>query len=202
MDLSKDMTLSARKQLSQGVIVLAFLCAGCSSVHNDNVDKNDSRVNVEDSQKDEKLVRSDIQKLIASEEKAKGIPKGILNSIAAVESQHDVYAVNARKKSHKFKTKAEAISFIKRAAKSGEKNISVGCLQLHYGTHKKNFASVEDMLSPKSNVAYAAMLLRSLYDKYGSWERAIKKYHNSKEQYSNLYYRKVMRAYGTSQKLS
>ena len=136
------------------------------------------------------------------EEKAKGIPAGILNSIAAVESQHSAYAVNAKRKSHKFKTKAEAVSFIKSTAQSGEKNISVGCLQLHYDTHKKHFASVDDMLSPKGNVAYAAMLLRSLYDRYGSWELAIKKYHSSKEQYSNLYYRKVMKAYGASRKFS
>lgn len=196
------MTLKAEKQLLLEVIVLAFLFTGCSSVHNDKIEMNDFDGKVEDFHKDEEIGSSDVRKIIASEEKAKGIPKGILHSIAAVESQHSVYAVNAKKKSHKFKTKAEAISFIKNTAKSGEKNISVGCLQLHYGTHKKNFASVDDMLTPKSNVAYAAMLLRSLYDRYGSWEQAIKKYHSSKEQYGNLYYRKVMEAYGSSRKFS
>ncbi len=186
----------------QGGIFLIFLLAGCSSVHNDGVGIKSSGTNVDVSQQDERFCNSDIRKLIASEEKAKGIPAGILNSIAAVESQHSAYAVNAKRKSHKFKTKAEAVSFIKSTAQSGEKNISVGCLQLHYDTHKKHFASVDDMLSPKGNVAYAAMLLRSLYDRYGSWELAIKKYHSSKEQYSNLYYRKVMKAYGASRKFS
>lgn len=194
--------MSAEKQLLYWGIFLVFLFTGCSSVRDSDVDKKKSGAQVEDFQRDEKFVSSDIRSLIASEEKAKGIPKGILNSMAAVESQHSAYVVNAKRKSHKFKTKAEAVSFIKSTAKSGEKNISVGCLQLHYGTHQKNFASVDDMLSPKNNVAYAAMLLRSLYDKFGSWEIAIKKYHSSKEQYSNLYYRKVMKAYGTSRKLS
>ena len=194
--------LKLEKQLLRGSIFLILLLAGCSSVHNDNISNESHVMNVDNSQQDERFVNSEIRKIIASEEKAKGIPEGILNSIAAVESQHNAYTVNAKRKSHKFKTKSEAVSFIKNSEKSGDKNISVGCLQLHYGTHKKHFSSVDDMLSPKGNVAYAAMLLRSLYDRYGSWELAIKKYHSSKELYSNRYYRKVMKAYGSSRKFS
>ncbi len=183
------------------MIPCAFLFAGCSSIHH-GYENATSEVQVDDSSKTENCVKSDIRKLIASEEKANGIPNGILDSIAAVESQHSAYAVNARKKSHKFKTKAEAIKFINDTIKRGGKNISVGCLQLHYATHKKNFSSVEDMVSPKGNVAYAATLLKKLYNKYGSWELAIKKFHSSKRKYNNLYYRKVMKVYNTSKRFT
>lgn len=170
-------------------------------MHN-NLGERNPEIAVSNCPKTENSIKSDIRKLIAAEEKAKGIPEGILDSIAAVESQHSAYAVNTRRNSHKFKTKAEAVKFINNTVKHGGQNISIGCLQLHYGTHKKNFSSVEDMLSPKGNVAYAAALLKKLYNKYGSWEMAIKKFHSSKKKYNNLYYRKVMKAYNTSRHVS
>ncbi len=146
--------------------------------------------------------KSEIKKMIAKEEKSKGIPNGILNSIAAVESHHDAYAVNTSLKSHRFKTKEEAVKFINTSLCKGCKNISVGCLQLHYGTHKRNFSSLNDMLTPRNNVAYAATLLKALYDKYGSWEMAIRKYHSGKSKYNKIYYTKVIRAYNSMYKSS
>ena len=79
--------MSVAKQLLHGGVFLIFLLAGCSSVHNDGVGIKSSGTNVDVSQQDERFCNSDIRKLIASEEKAQGIPAGILNSIAAVESQ-------------------------------------------------------------------------------------------------------------------
>lgn len=193
--------LSTEKNFLHFAILCAFLFAGCSSIHHGS-ENISSEIKVNDSQKTENYIKSDIRKLIASEEKANGIPNGILDSIAAVESQHSAYVVNARKKSHKFKTKAEAVRFINDTVKHGGKNISIGCLQLHYATHKKNFSSVEDMVSPRRNVAYAATLLRKLYNRYGSWELAIKKFHSSKRKYNNLYYRKVMKVYNTSKRFT
>ena len=145
---------------------------------------------------------SKIQKIISKEEKNKGIPHGILNSIAAVESKHKPYAVNARKKAHNFQTKEEAVKFVNATIDSGCKNISVGCLQLHYDSHKKNFKSLNAMLTPEENVAYAAALLKKLYDKYGTWEMAIRMYNSNKPKYNKPYYSKVMKAYNSMYRVS
>ena len=136
-----------------------------------------------------------IQRIIAKEERNKGIPRGILNSIAAVESRHTAYAGNAKRKAHRFKTKEEAANFIKKSVREGCTNISVGCLQLHYLTHKENFFSLDDMLTIESNISYAARLLRALYDRHGNWETAIRRYHNGKAKHNTIYYLRVMRAY-------
>jgi soluble lytic murein transglycosylase-like protein len=138
---------------------------------------------------------NNLYKIIEKEEEKNGIPKGILNSIAAVESKHTPYAVNARKKSYNFETKKEASEFINTSVKNGCKNISVGCLQLHYKTHGSNFASIDDMLTPEKNVSYAANLLKKLYTKHRNWETAIKTYHTSKAKYNKIYYKKVMHQY-------
>lgn len=139
----------------------------------------------------------EVKQIIATEERKQGIPNGILNSIAAVESRHKPYAVNARQKAHNFGTKDEAVKFVNASLKSGCDNISVGCLQLHYKTHRKKFTSLDDMLTPESNASYAAGLLKSLYNRYGSWEMAIRMYHTKKARYNKRYYKKVMRAYNS-----
>lgn len=145
---------------------------------------------------------ANVKGIISKEEKNKGIPQGILNSIAAVESKHTVYAVNVKRKPYMFKTKEEAVKFVNASIDSGCKNISVGCLQLHYNTHKQHFSSVSDMLTPENNISYAASLLKKLYDKYGSWEMAIRMYHTNKARYNKAYYTKVMREYNSVYKAS
>ena len=141
--------------------------------------------------------KPDLQSLIATKEKENGIPEGILNSIASVESKHKVYAVNTHSKSHNFKSKSDAVKFIKTAIKCGKKNISIGCCQLHYSSHKKNFLSIDDMLTPEKNISYAALMLKKLYLRYGNWEKAIKKFHNASKRHNQVYYQKVMRIYSS-----
>ena len=176
---------------------IALCLSGCSSLKSVDTAKE-----LTSSETVKSFEQPSIHKMIADEERKNGIPSGILNSIATVESRHNAYAVNARKKAHSFKTRAEAVKFIKKSLSSGYDNISLGCFQLHYATHKKYFASVDDMLIPELNITYAASLLRTLYDKYGTWEDAIKKYHNGKAKYNTSYYRKVMDVYNSSYKVS
>ena len=175
-------------------IFIALLISGCSTL-NPAIEKQPVNFN-------DQVEKTEICKIIDKEEKSKGIPTGILNSIAAVESQHTAYVVNTKKKSHKFKSKAAATNFIKASVNEGCKNISVGCLQLHYKSHSNNFISISDMLTPESNVSYAARLLKGLYDKYGNWETAIKMYHTSKSKYGKIYYSKVMKKYNSIYKAS
>jgi soluble lytic murein transglycosylase-like protein len=162
------------------------LFTGCEASNNLATHKNDATVDSNESA---------LLNIIAKEEKNNGIPDNMLNSIIAVESNHMPYVVNKSGKTYRFKSKENAANFIKSSVKEGSKNISVGCSQLHYKTHKRNFASVEDMLEPEKNISYAANLLKNLRNRYGSWEKATKMYHSSRENYNKAYYKKVMRQY-------
>lgn len=139
----------------------------------------------------------EISKMIEEHEKLNGIPKGILKSIAKVESGIRPYIVNNKGKAHFFKSKDSALSFVQGQLKNHNQNFSVGCMQLHYKSHKNKFNSVEEMLSPEKNLGYAAAMLKKLFDKYGNWETAIKRYHAAKTKLSENYYKKVMRVYNS-----
>lgn len=116
-----------------------------------------------------------------------GIPENLLMAIAHFESNKSAYAVNARGRGHFFKTKEQAAAFIDKLVKEGYKNINVGCMQLNYAAHRKRFKSLEDMLEPEKNIAYAARLLVSLKRSHGSWERAVEAYKGSFSETSQNY---------------
>ena len=58
-------------------------------------------------------------------------------------------------------------------------DVAVGCMQVFTRYHADQFESAWDMLDPRNNVDYAARLLRRLYERYGSWTRAVERYHAS-----------------------
>ncbi|MDR1234100.1 MAG: transglycosylase SLT domain-containing protein [Holosporales bacterium] len=140
--------------------------------------------------------QTDISLVIARAEKDNGIPRGLLMAIAKVESGCDPYSVNAKHRSIHFKSKAKAEQFIDEYVKSGYSNMSVGCMQIHYHSHRKHFPSASDMLDSKKNVTYAANLLKSLYKQCGNWTEATKKYHGSHPKSNTRYCEKVLAAYG------
>lgn len=168
-------------------VLIAVLISGCSSI--DHKEIVGQAVEVKPDEK------SELNTIIEKEEENKGIPKGLLKSMVSVESGNNPYAVNSSKKSHHFQSKSQAANFINTAVNKGRQNLSVGCLQLHYKTHRKHFNSIEDMIEPTTNISYAAKLLKNLYDKYGSWEKAIKVYHSGQDHHNNIYYKKVMKKY-------
>ncbi|MDR1476288.1 MAG: transglycosylase SLT domain-containing protein [Holosporales bacterium] len=169
------------------------LLAGCSDLKQQNVVVNDALPAVSDKDNDG---CNNVSAIIESEEKKNGIPKGLLKAIADVESGCNPYYVNIRKRSLRFKSKDESMKFINDMLKKKRFNLSIGCLQLHYKSHKNHFSSVESMLSPKENIAYAAKIIKNLYLKYGNWKEATKRYHASNPKYNSSYYRKVVKKYG------
>ena len=168
-------------------ILIAVLISGCNTINHKEIGSQAIETKLDE--------KSQLNVIIEREEDNKGIPKGLLKSMASVESGNNPYAVNSSKKSHHFQSKAQAANFINTAINNGRQNLSVGCLQLHYRTHRKHFSSVEDMIDPVNNISYAANLLKNLYDKYGSWEKAIKIYHSGKAHHNSTYYKKVMKKY-------
>jgi len=73
----------------------------------------------------------------------------------------------------------------------GYSNFSVGCMQLHYASHRRNFKSVEAMLEPENNIAHAAKLIKNLERRHGSIERAVKLYHSPSPAHHNRYKSRV-----------
>ncbi len=128
------------------------------------------------------------------------LPKNILLSIARVESGYGKingitrswpWTLNAGGNSAYFETKADAIKDLKIKLKRGVRNVDLGCMQINYKWHKKFFKDVTEMIDPSSNVDYGARFLKRLYQRHGSWDRAIKFYHSAKSKYNKLYLRKV-----------
>lgn len=136
-------------------------------------------------------MRTLCKEAIAKHEKQKGIPQGLLRAIAAVESGISPWIVNAKGRSHRFKSKAAAAAFVRTLTTTGFKNFSVGCMQLHYASHRHHFVSVEAMFEPENNIAHAAKLFKKLTHRYGSVDAAIRFYHSSSVFYQNRYHRQV-----------
>lgn len=170
-------------------VFFALLLSGCSSVMHSSGDNQTESVPMNS--------KEHMKKIISKQEMENGIPKGILSSIAAVESQYSPFAINSKNKPYNFNSKDEAVRFIENSVNHRCTNISIGCLQIHYKTHRSKFSSIDSMLTPENNISYGAKLLKSLYTKYGSWEKAIKFYHTSKPKYNSIYYAKVMKKYNS-----
>lgn len=135
---------------------------------------------------------------IAKHETQKGIPQGLLRAIAKIESGFSPWVVNSRGRGHVFHSKEAAAQYIKQLVQGGFTNFSVGVMQLHYASHRRNFTSVEEMLEPENNVAHAAKLIKNLEHRTGSMERAVKLYHSPSPAHHNPYQRRV---YGVWAKL-
>lgn len=128
-------------------------------------------------------------------ERKNRIPRGLLSAIVAVESGFNPYSVNITGKSFVANNKLEAVKTIKNALNQGITNIDIGIAQINYRWHKDNFKNIEEMLSPATNIEYAAKLLSSLFKRHGTWQDAIKYYHSANSDYHRQYSRKVVTAW-------
>jgi len=129
--------------------------------------------------------------VISQQESQKGIPQDLLKAIAKVESGISPWAVNAHGRAHMFPSKQAAASYVKQLVEDGYSNFSVGCMQLHYASHRRNFKSIEAMLEPENNIAHAAKLIKNLERRHGSIERAVKLYHSPSPTHHNRYKNRV-----------
>ena len=120
-------------------------------------------------------------------EKIYELPENLLLSISLTESGKRIkngdfvswpWTINAKGKGKFFNTKNEAIDYVINYTRKGKKNIDLGCMQVNYMYHTKAFKSFEDAFDPELNVEWAAKLLKSLYQKFGSWKEAVGYYHS------------------------
>lgn len=133
--------------------------------------------------------------LIQKVESDLGLPNNLLYAVAVVESQLHPYAVHARGKAHYFQDKNQATLFIKNLRNQGLKNFDVGCMQINYLAHGKNFASIEEMLDPQTNIMYAGKLLKAFKVRFKNWEKAVKYYHTANPTYNTGYHARVYKVY-------
>jgi len=126
------------------------------------------------------------------------LPNKLLTSISLVESglkRNDKlsswpWTLNVNGKSMYFENKEDTIKHLKKSLKTN-KNIDIGCMQINYKYHGKNFETLEDIINPNKNVKYAASFLRKLFKKHKSWNEAISRYHSSKPKRKKRYLIKV-----------
>lgn len=129
--------------------------------------------------------------VISKQEEQKGIPQDLLKAIAVVESGISPWAVNAQGRAHIFKSKEAAARYIRELVEEGVGNIGVGCMQLHYASHRRHFKSVEEMLEPEKNIAHAAKLIKNLQHRHGSIDRAVQMYHSASPAHHKPYKNRV-----------
>ncbi len=142
---------------------------------------------------------------IARIEKNSRIPKGLLASIAQVESGRWQAAkgvtvawpwtVTSRGVGKFYRSKAAAAAAVRRLGKRGIRNIDVGCMQVNLMYHGKAFGSPDEALDPVRNIAYAAKFLTDLRRTQGSWRKAVGRYHSARPARSRTYATKVYRAW-------
>ena len=133
-----------------------------------------------------------IHKLITTAETRHRIPSGLLLAVIKTESNLNIFALNINGKAFFFDDKNSALKAINKAIASGIFSIDIGIAQINYKWHGENFTSLESMLSPELNIAYAAQLLSKLKITHGDWHKALRHYHSANSVHNQKYSRKVV----------
>jgi hypothetical protein len=132
-----------------------------------------------------------------------GLPEGLLPAIARIESGRGrggavrawPWTLNHAGKGMYFETAAETLDYLRTATRGGRTNIDVGCMQINHRWHGENFPSLEAMLNPETNIAYAIVFLKDLRERHGSWAEAVRHYHSPDEGRGARYYAAFSRAH-------
>lgn len=138
--------------------------------------------------------KKDCQAFIKQMEVENKIPEGLLMAIAAVESEHNPWAINCAGVSRSFTSHEDAKKFVVDLRNQGKVDINIGILQINYGAHKTCFKTAEEVLNPTKNITYAAKYLAQLKKQYGSWQMAVCFYHSPNAKCQEIYIKKVMNA--------
>lgn len=138
-------------------------------------------------------------------EQQHNMPKGMMTSIALVESGRrsptgDVkswpWTINAEGRAYYFATRNDAVDAVRRLMADGMRTIDIGCMQVNLRFHPRAFTSVEEAFDPMSNVAYAAYFLRDLETRSESWDQAIGRYHSFSPALNARYSARVQAVWG------
>lgn len=144
----------------------------------------------------------------AAAEQAFGLPPGLLQAIGRVESgKWDAgerravawpWSVDVDGVGRHYDTLEAALSDVKAQLAGGGHSIDVGCFQINLGWHPDAFASLEAAFDPVANANYAAVFLRSLNQRLGSWPAAVAAYHSANPDLGEPYRERVMAVWSSA----
>ncbi|MEC8263813.1 MAG: transglycosylase SLT domain-containing protein, partial [Pseudomonadota bacterium] len=130
-----------------------------------------------------------------------GLPNGILQSISRIEAsriQSDgsskawPWTLNDGGKGLFFDNREQVLDYLDIHMTNPDTSIDIGCMQINTKWHGSFFETLDEMLDPTSNVAYAAGFLTDLYYAHGSWNEAIRHYHSSDRHKNGPYLKRVL----------
>lgn len=124
-----------------------------------------------------------------------GVPPDILATLTLTETGRRrngvvrpwAWSVNAEGAGSWFDDPAEALAFAQDRIDQGRLNVDIGCFQLNFRWHGKNFPSVVEMFDPLENARYAARFVRDLHAETGDWRRAAAAYHSRTPGFASKY---------------
>ena len=128
--------------------------------------------------------------------RASDVPIEVLQAIARVETGRAdgtgrvrpwPWAINVAGQGQWLESRDAALRHARTAQGTGIRNIDLGCFQINYHWHGDAFASLDTMIDPETNAAYAARLLAGLYSRHGSWSAAAAAYHSSTPVHAERY---------------
>ena len=149
---------------------------------------------------------------IAAAERAHGIPANLLAAIARVESgRRDPvtgtfnpwpWTINMDGEGSFYDNKAQAVAAATAMRPRVTQSIDVGCMQISLTFHPDAFASLMQAFDPPANSDYGARYLVQLFQKTGSWPKAVELYHSATPELGLEYQRKVYAAWPEEQRLA
>jgi len=117
-----------------------------------------------------------------------GLPAGLLNAIATVESgrlnprngaeKPWPWTIDADGAGSMYPTEQAAEQAASGFEAAGITSLDVGCLQVNLAQHPDAFQTLAQAFDPAANAHYAAMFLTSLEQKFGNWPQAVAAYHS------------------------
>ena len=143
----------------------------------------------------------DCMALARAAEGLHGLPNGILQSISRIEAsriQSDgsykawPWTLNDSGKGLFFDNREQVLDYLDTHMTNPDTSIDIGCMQINTKWHGSFFETLDEMLDPASNVAYAAGFLTDLYYAHGSWNEAIRHYHSSDRHKNGPYLKRVL----------
>ena len=124
-----------------------------------------------------------------------GVPQDVLHAISLTETGRNdggrfrpyPWAINREGTGYWFKSREEALAFAQASVLAGRPSFDVGCFQINYYWHGRNFSSLEAMFDPDTGATYAARFLKSLYGERGNWSLAAGAYHSQTPERAGVY---------------
>jgi hypothetical protein len=141
---------------------------------------------------------------VAAAERAHGIPTHLLAAIARVESGRKDQAsgtynpwpwtINFDGQGSFYDNKIQAVAAATSMRPRVSVSIDVGCMQISLTNHPDAFATMDQAFDPNLNADYGARFLVQLFEKAGSWPKAVELYHSATPDLGRDYGQKVYAA--------